>query len=208
MYDGDYLDYMHKITVGEVWRLQRQNPDGFAWIYDDFQHDRNGGDPWDYRVAVFRIERITDGRGRYWQTDGKLTIEDTEFGTQDFPLVWRRSNLNRSGFWVLVGVNCYGRTLYRTRHGWELAVHIRQNDGHGALYDEQRKSRQRRRGRGTVGGLEFMFERARIADDFDNEAKNRKFTYRGKPTPWLRRTVKRFRKYGLPVPQSVMDLFG
>ena len=207
MYNGEYLEWMEKITVGEVWRLQRQNPDGYAWMYDNIQHDKDGGDPWDYRIAVFRIERITDGRGRYWQTDGKLTIKDTEFGTQDFPLVWRRSNLNRSGFWVLVGVNCYGRTLYRTRHGWELAVHIRQNDGHGALYEEQRKSKERRKGRGRLGWLERTYTFAGIIDDWAGTVHNRKFTYNGKPTPFLRRLVKKCRKYGVPVPPSVLELF-
>lgn len=204
MYFGQYLDEMDKITVGEVWRLQRSNPEGFAWIYDDT--DAEGCDPWSCRIAVFSIEKITGGRGRFYQCDGKLTVDDIEFGAQEFPLVWRQSNLNRSGFWVLVGVNCYGRTLYRTRNGWELAAHIRQNDRHGALYEEQKKSKKRREGRGLVGEFERAVAVACFADNWNNEARDRKLTYRGRPTPFLRYTVKQFRKLKIPLPPGVEKL--
>lgn len=206
MYDGQYLDDMHKITVGEVWRLQGRDPDSCAWIYDGDKMNEQGGDPLEYRTTVFRIESITDGRGRFYGCDGKLTVEDVAFGVQEFPLVWRQSNLNRSGFWVLVGVNCYGRTLYRTRHGWRMAVQIRE-DGNGALYKEQAKSRERRKGRGMVGSWEHLFSRAAFADNWEDEHRNRKLTYRGKPTPFLRRTVKTMRKYGFSIPQPVRALF-
>lgn len=207
MYAGQYLDDLDKITVGEVWRLQNLNPDGYAWHYDADAMEDDGnadGDPWEYRTAVFRIERITDGRGRFYQCDGKLTIDDTIHGVQEFPLVWRRSNLNRGGFWVLVGCNIYGRTLYRTRYGWRMAAQIRETPG--ALYREQSHSKERRRGRGRWGAFEFMFKRAGMLDDWREDTRNRKFFYRGEPTPFLRRYVKQFRKYRLPLPPSLADI--
>ncbi len=194
-----HLENCTQITIGEIARLQRDGGENFASIHDSDQFDKYSC------VAAFRIERITDGRGRYWKCDGKLTIHDRAFGKTDYPLEWRQSNLGNGGFWVIVdGTGHHARKLYRTPYGWRTYREYREVRGnydwrngdryHGhALYEKQKENRERREGRGRFGGLLFAIK----YEDFAGEVcgdKYRKWTYRGKPTPYGKRMRKRFAK--------------
>ena len=150
-----FIDDMDKITVGTVWRLQNLNPDGYAWTYDGDAVE-GGGDPLDNIVSAFRITGDPDS-GR-----GVLVVADAAFGVERFPLAWRRSNLNRSGFWVLAD---NGHTIFRTRDGWRTGAQVRA--GGGARYREQSKSRATRNGGGRFGALERLISRADLADNWE-----------------------------------------
>lgn len=191
-----HLDNCTQITIGEISRLQQQGGKGYAFIYD-----KNPDDV----IVAFRIERITDGRGRYWQCDGKLTVSDRAFGVSDFPLEWRRSNLGRGGFWVIVGAGHYARKLYRTPHGWRTFQEykttrtdydFKNNSYHGhILYETQKESRASREGRGHHG-FGKVFQAIKFEDLADEvcSGRYRKWMYRGKPTPYGKRVCKRFAK--------------
>lgn len=189
-----FIDDMDKMTVGTVWRLQNLNPDGYAWTYDGDAVDR-GGDPLDNIVSAFRITGDPDS-GR-----GVLVVADAVFGVERFPLAWRRSNLNRSGFWVLAD---NGHAIFRTRDGWRTGAQVRA--GGGARYREQSRSRATRNGGGRFGALERLFSRADLADNWESDSRRRKLTYRGKATPFLRRTVKKMRKLGFQIPLALREL--
>lgn len=189
-----YVDRCTQITIGKIARLQRDGGLGYAYIYDK--------DPEDV-MAAFVIKRITDGRGRYWKCDGKLTIHDRAFGETDYPLEWRQSNLGNGGFWVIVGAGHYARKLYRTPRGWRTLQEYRtaRTDydfesksyrGH-VVYEAQSWSRDSREGRGLLGAV-----RAGVYADLALEVygdKYRKPTYRDKLTPYGKRMRKRFLKY-------------
>lgn len=187
------VDDCDSVSIQDIARAQERSADGVAFLYD-----KNGVDI----KTAFRITRITDGRGRYFQCDGKLKIVDrvAKFKTE-YPLVWRPSNLGIGGFWMVQGFNHTARKIYRTPYGWMTLEDYKNSrtDWLGGdryithyLYSAQRKSRERRTGRGLLG----MFDKSDRAVMLENEILQpyRKLHYRGRLTPYGRRIRREFAK--------------
>ena len=94
--------------------------------------------------------------------------------------------------------------IFRTRDGWRTGAQVRA--GGGARYREQSKSRATRNGGGRFGALERLISRADLADNWESDSRRRKLTYRGKATPFLRRTVKKMRKLGFQIPLALREM--
>lgn len=187
------VDDCDSVSIQEIARAQERSADGVAFLYDDDGENTK---------TAFRITRITDGRGRYFQCDGKLKIVDrvAKFETE-YPLVWRPSNLGIGGFWMVQGFNHTARKIYRTPYGWMTLEDYKNNrtDWLGGdhyithyLYSAQRKSRERRTGRGLLG----MYDKSDRAVMLENEILQpyRKLHYRDKLTPYGRRIRREFAK--------------
>lgn len=201
---GIYLDNLLAVTVGDISRLCRfYDAAGItspAFIYDvlDFEDAKKEDPettPRDCMLAVVSIERITDGRGRFYQCDGKLIIDDVDFGAMEWPLVWKKSNLNRGGFWVILNSwGEYSRKIYRTPYGWRTFTDCKYMNNGGAMYEAQTHSAERRQGRGRRGVWDRLFAVAWFHDTLRDKIKNRKFFYRGEPTPFYKSLVKKMRR--------------
>lgn len=180
---GLYIDRCESLTIGQIARLQSKETDGVARLYDE------DGE----LETMFIIKRITDGRGRYWQCDGKLKIWDRVFEFSDYPLEWRPSHLGRGGHWVIVGAGHYARKLYRTAKGWRTREEYENlktytdSDGrerHKTLYRKQDYTKKAREGRGWPGIVAL----ADLEDDLAAVWQpRRKWHYKGKPTPYARK---------------------
>lgn len=186
------LDKCESVSVQAIAKEQSNSADGVALLYDD-----GGG-----LVAGLRIVPITDGRGRYWQCSGKLTIIDRAFDKTEFPLIWKPSNLGVGGFWLVQGVNHTARKLYRTPKGWRTLKGYKTsrtewNSGEDVfrghcLYSDQRKSHKRREGRGLLGIIDKDDKRIKIENYLLQPF--RKTHYRGRLTPYGRRALREFAK--------------
>jgi len=188
-----YLDNCASLTIGEIARQQEIGGVGYVAATDTETNET---------VALFKIERITDGRGRFWQCDGKLTIADRAFENFEYPLMWKQSHLNRGGYWVIVGAGHYARKLYRTYRGWVTYQDYRNargqydcNDNYSghSLYRRQTRKKSRREYTGRYGYFWHECDYSDIAADACND-RYRKWWYRGKATPYGKRMRKKFAK--------------
>lgn len=187
------LDDCDSVSIQAIARAQERSAEGVAFLYDD--------DGENIKTA-FRITRITDGRGRYYQCDGKLKIADRALKVTEYPLIWKPSNLGVGGFWMVQGANHTARKIYRTPRGWltlqdyrYAATHWwrpgKKYDGH-YLYRAQRLSRETRTGRTLLGMFEKSDRAAMLEDEILQPC--RKLHYRGKLTPYGRRILREYAK--------------